>query len=485
MDILLVSPEVIPFARSGGLSDVSFYLARSLAERGHSVRIITPKYRLTDQAGYPMTPLGGPVAIQLSRQEKQVQFFRTTHESGVEIMFVGCDDLFDREGIYGNEFGDYEDNAERFILFCRAVLECIKLAGVRHDIIHCHNWQTGLVPVYMKTLYEGLAEIENAASIFTFHNLGDQGIFEQYDFAYTGLGWEYFTPEALEFKGKLNMAKAGLIFADTISTVSHTYAAEVLEPEFAFGLESVVKARKADLYSVLNGVDYQVWDPASDIYLTQNYSPDDLSAKQKCSIQIAQTFDLDEDDTPIAAVISSLVDRKGLDIITQAMDRLIGLGARLIVQGRGEDQYYVALKDFASKYPKRIGISLDYEKSLAHKILAGADIFMMPSRFEPCGLEQLYSLKYGTVPLVRATGGLDDTIIDNNEMPGHGTGFKFKEYTSEALLEAMSRAVKMYKDKEAWTAMMINGMNQDYSWTKAASKYEKLYRTALEKIGQT
>ena len=298
----------------------------------------------------------------------------------------------------------------------------------------------------------------------------------------TGLGWELFTPESLEFHGQLNMTKAGLIFADLISTVSRKYAEEVLSPAYAFGLEGVMKMRRPETFSVLNGVDYKVWDPSIDPVLAANYSFESLGLKKRCREDLAGIFGLQLDESPIVAVISRLLDRKGFDIISASMDRLLEMNVKMVFMGMGEDKYHVLLEDLASANPGRVGVKIAYEKALAHRIIAGADIFLMPSRYEPCGLEQLYGLKYGTVPLVRATGGLDDTVIDVIGDPEGGTGFQFSNYSPEALLEAMAAAVRLFKDKATWEGLMKRGMSQDYSWARAAAEYEEIYNLAVEKV---
>ncbi len=482
MHILLATPEIIPFARAGGLADVSYYLSRTLVERGHRISVITPKYRYTEAAGYPLTRRLKKVNIPLSNREKKAEFFHTRMKAGIDAYFVGCDTLFDRDGLYGNEFGEYEDNAERYIFFSRAVLEFLRLFRLRPQIIHCHEWQTGLVPVYLKTLYKNLKHLTETATVFTFHDLGCQGVFMHYDFPITGLGWDFFTPEHIEFHGKFNLAKAGLIFADLISTVSHKYAQEVLTPEYGFGLEDVLRSRQDDICSVLNGVDYQVWDPAVDKNIAANYSSVDLSPKAECRRDLAQIFDFDLDESPLVAIISRLVDRKGFDLLITAADRLMSLDLKIIILGTGEDKYHVSLKDMAEAYPERIKTKLMYERSLAHKVMAGADMFLMPSRYEPCGLEQLYALKYGTIPVVRSTGGLDDTIIDCIHDPASGNGFKFSNYTPEDLFEALANAVRLFKNKTFWKQLMLRGMKCNHPWSTAAAEYEKLYQKALIKV---
>ena len=480
MNVLFISPEVFPFARAGGLGDVSYYLPRALVDRGHRLWVITPKYRHAEEAGYELTEREESVRVSLPGGEKIGRIFSVVTEKDVEIFFIGCDDLYNREGLYGNEFGDYEDNAERFIFFNRAAMEVVKAFGLRPDVIHCHDWPSGMIPVYTKTLYKTLPGAGAAATLFTFHNLGSQGIFWHYDYAMTGLDWEYFTPEGLEFHGQLNMTKAGLVAADLINTVSRKYALEVLTPEFAFGLEGVLAARKKDTYAVLNGVDYTVWDPETDPLLAASYSAETLLLKEKCRDELAQSFNLAQDDRPILAVISRLLDRKGFDLIKAGLDQILDLPLKMVIMGMGEDKYHVLLHDLAASHPNRVGVNIAYDKDMAHRLIAGADIFLMPSRYEPCGLEQLYALKYGTVPVVRATGGLDDTVVDVGLDPNQGTGFKFEDYTPQALIDALAAAVKMFSDKPAWQAMMRRGMACDFSWSRAAEEYEDLYRKAVQ-----
>lgn len=482
MNILFVSPEVFPFARAGGLGDVSHYLPQALADRGHRLWVITPKYRQTETAGFPLTLKADQVRVPLSWREKQARIFGTKVRNDIEVFFVDCDELYNRAGLYGNEFGDYEDNAERFIFFSRAVLEAIRELDLTPDLIHCHDWPTGLVPVYVKTLYRGLPNLKRTATVYTFHNLGWQGRFWHYDFAMTGLDWNLFNHEALEFHGQFNMTKGGLVFADLISTVSRKYASEVIKPEFGFGLDGVLRVRQSDIYSVLNGVNYDVWDPAKDPEIKSNYTPDTLDLKSNCRSELADIFGLPADGLPVVAVISRLLDRKGFDLISAAFDRLLELNLRMVIMGMGEDKYHVLLNEFAAAQPDRIGVKITYDKTLAHKMMAGADMFLMPSRYEPCGLEQLYGLKYGTVPVVRATGGLDDTIVDVTQDPEYGTGFKFYDYTPSALYQAMAEAVTLFADLTAWKALMRRGMDQDFSWTKAAAAYEDIYQKAVDKV---
>lgn len=481
MEVLFVTPEVTPFARAGGLGDVSHYLPQALSERGHSIKVITPRYRQTTDAGFQLNP-GPTVQAPLSWRNKSAKLFTHKVSDTIEIIFIDREDLFYRDGLYGNEFGDYEDNAERFIFFCRSVMETIKVLGLSPEIIHCHDWPSGLVPIYVKSLYRNMPNLKNTKTVFTFHNLGAQGVFWHYDYTMTGLDWEFFTPDALEFHGQLNMTKAGLVFADIITTVSEKYAREALTPEYAFGLEGVLECRKDDTYAVLNGVDYNAWDPEKDPYIAAQYTRADLHKKTECRKELRDLFGLNTGEEPIVAVISRLLDRKGFDLISAAMNDLLKLDLSIVFMGMGDDKYHTYLGELSNKHPDRIGMKVIYDKALAHKIMAGADIFLMPSRYEPCGLEQLYSLKYGTIPVVRATGGLDDTVIDYTDYPDKGYGFKFQEYTPEALYTSLAAAVAFFGNDNEWKKLVRRGMSLDFSWEKAAAAYEKIYEKAMLKV---
>jgi starch synthase len=444
--------------------------------------LITPKYRHTDRTPYPVEDLGRDITIPLPPGEKTGRLYRSRLQPNLEVIFVGCDDLYNRDGLYGNEFGDYEDNAERYIFFSRAVLEVMRSLELTPDLIHCHDWPSGLVPVFVKTMSPSSSALADTATIFTFHNLGSQGIFWHYDFAMTGLDWSWFTPDRLEFHGQFSMTKGGLVAADLITTVSQRYAEEVLHPEYGFGLEGLLWARRQDIHAVLNGVDYSVWDPAVDPDIAANYGPQDLSAKQRCRSHLHRLYGLAEGPEPIVAVVSRLLDRKGFDLISSGLDELLALPLKLVIMGRGEEKYHVFLSKAAQRYQGRAGVRVEYDKALAHQIMAGADIFLMPSRYEPCGLEQLYGLKYGAVPVVRATGGLDDTVVDVRRHPDRGTGYKFDDYSTQAMIGTLSDAVDHFHQPDFWRSLMLRGMRQDFSWAKAAAEYERLYAQAREKV---
>ena len=482
MNILFVSPEVSPFARAGGLGDESQHLPRALADRGHQVRVITPRHGQVSETAHASLEHRCDLKVPLLWKDEKAEIYSCLVDGGVEVFLVGSDDLFNRNGIYGNELGDYEDNAERFIFFSRSVLEFIREFNPAPDVIHCHDWASGLVPVYMKTLYNDLPSLQKTASVFTYHNLGSQGVFWHYDFAMTGLGWEHFTPDGLEFHGRINMTKAGMVFADLITTVSPQYARETLTPEYGNGLEGVLAARRNDTFAVLSGVDYKLWDPEKDNLIATNYTPSNPGRKSGCRDDLTGICRLESDDRPIVAVVSRLSDRKGFDLVQKAIKDLLKLDLKMVFMGTGEDKYQTMLEDLARNHPGRVEVKITYDPELLHKIIAGADIFLMPSRYEPCGLEQLYALKYGTVPVVRATGSLDDTVVDVLRNPTRGTGFKFKDYLPEALCETLAAAVDMFRAKDTWTALMQRGMRQDFSWERAAADYENIYRKAVGRV---
>lgn len=484
MHVLFLAPEVWPFKRVGGLAEVAYDLPRALAALGHTVGVVTPKPRLRPELEQSLERLDVVLEVPVSWKRHLAEIYRYRDPSGVEVYFIGHEHLFDREGLYGNAYGDYEDNAERFIFYSRACLELARSMGWRVDVFHANDWTTGLVPVYLRTLYADDPQLNTSASLMTVHNLGNQGQFWHYDMPLTGLGWEYFTPEALEFYGQINFLKGGLVFADMISTVSHTYSQEILTPELGHGMEGVLRARRDRLAAVVNGIDYQLWDPAGDSRLAANYSRGDLAPKARCRQALMELYGLNDDGgRPLAAVVGRLEDRKGLDLITAAMERLFEMGLNLVVMGYGEDHYHVALGELAQRHPGRLGVTIGFDIDLAHRIMAGVDMLLVPSRYEPCGIHQMQALRYGTVPVVRDTGGLADTVVDH-QPGGEGTGFKFEPFTVEAMLQALIRAKEAYAQPEQWQGLMQRGMAQDFSWQAAAPRYVQIYKRALDLVGQ-
>ncbi|MDR2456089.1 MAG: glycogen synthase [Deltaproteobacteria bacterium] len=487
MRIFFVTPEAVPCSRAGGLGDVLYHLPRTLHKMGHQVTVLAPRHRLAEDFDLePLPKLRREIDLSISRRVADYSFVKLP--GAHDLVLVGCDDLFDRPGIYGNEFGDYDDNAERFIFFSKASFGALKdmalskegeESGQEMTAVHCHDWSTGLIPMFFKV--SGDPTLSKIGTVFTYHNLANQGTFPYFDFTMTGLDWSHFTYQGLEFHGQVNLTKAGLLGAHLISTVSHRYARETLGPELGQGLEGVIKERRRDLRSVLHGVDYELWNPASDRYLPAAYDMGDLEGKKTCRDNLTALFGLDNDERPIVAVVSRFLARKGLDLIAKAMPRLLTLPMRLVLMGTGDDYFISVLRETALNHPGQVGLKLSHDPSLSHQIIAGADILLVPSRFEPCGLEQLYALKYGTIPVVRATGGLDDTVIDEISMAGQGTGFKFGDYTDNALVEALRVAISHHRGQDAWRALMVRAMGEDYSWERAAAAYAEIYQQALER----
>lgn len=482
MRILIVSPEANPFARAGALAEVIYGLSMALTQEGHQVTVVLPLYRQVKDAKFKIVPVGKTLSIPLSIKTLTAEIYTAWLTPDLNFYFIGQDSFFDRDGLYGTPYGDYQDNAERFIFFSRAVPELLSNLQLEYDVCNCHEWQTGLIPVYLRTLYQDTPYCRDLPLVYTVHNVGYQGIFWHYDMALTGLGWEYFTPKLLEFYGKINLEKGGLIAADVITTVSRTYRQEILTPEFGFGLEGVFQERINDLYGILNGVDYESWDPAHDRYLPAFYDSQDLSGKDLCKQDLLQHFGLDIGmQQPLLGMTTRLNERKGLDLVRALMPRLVEANVGFVLQGTGEERYQYAFTEFHNRYPKHVGVEIGYAVELAHRIIAGSDIFLMPSKYEPCGLDQLYCLRYGTIPVVRAVGGLKETIEEYDPATGKGTGFKFDPYEEEAFMAAINRALNLFQDKAAWADLRRQAMQQEFSWRQAAVQYLEIFEKARQK----
>jgi len=482
--VLMVSPEAVPFAKTGGLADVAGALPKALKNTGVDVALVMPKYRDVDEERFSLRETGITIKVPIAGGSKKATVLKGKIEGNIPVYFIRNDKYYDRKELYGTAHGDYPDNAERFVFFSRAVLELSKAIDFKADVIHCNDWQTALIPVYIKTLYKDDLFFSETATVLTVHNLGYQGLFWHFDMHLTGLGWDLFTPEGIEFFGKINFLKGGLVFSDIITTVSKGYSREIQTEELGHGLEGVLSQRKNVLYGIVNGIDYDEWDPATDTYITTNYSPEDIKGKAICKSELQRLYSLPvKKETPLIAMISRLAGQKGFDLIEGAIDELMAMDLQVVFLGTGDRKYQELLEEIGSRYPKKAGVKIGYDVALAHKIEAGADVFLMPSRYEPCGLNQLYSLKYGTIPVVRATGGLDDTIKNFNPRTGNGNGFKFRDYSSDALLKCVSKAVELYKDKRRWKKIMQNAMACDFSWEHSAKEYVKVYNKALTKVG--
>ncbi|OGF49632.1 MAG: starch synthase [Candidatus Firestonebacteria bacterium RIFOXYA2_FULL_40_8] len=475
LNILFVSSEVVPFAKTGGLADVSSALPKALTKLGCNVKVIMPKYSKIDEVKYDLKfvcdlPNGG--AIKKSK----------LRGSSVEFYFVEYEHYFGRNGLYGENGSDYSDNAERFIFFSKCVLDFARFSGFQPDIIHCNDWQTALIPVYISSLRTD-PFFKNTATVLTVHNMAYQGIFSKQTMYATGLSWDYFTRDKLEYWDQINFMKGGLVFADIINTVSETYAKEIQSGyDYGWGLEGILQNRKDDLFGILNGIDAKVWSPEADKYLTKKYGLLTIGKKLENKKLLAEKCGLPfKPGTPLLGMVSRFADQKGFDIIGPAMDILMKSDVQFIIQGIGDQRCNDMFAAFQKKYPEKFAVVLRFDERIAHLIYAGADMFLMPSRFEPCGLSQLISFKYGTVPVVRETGGLADSVINYEPKNGKGTGFVFKDYSPWAMLDAVKRAVTVYQNKKSWVKLIIKDMELDFSWDKSAEKYVELYNKALLK----
>jgi starch synthase len=473
MHIAFAASECVPFSKTGGLADVIGALPPALAYLGHDVTVYVPRYRSTKLEN-PSKVISS-ITVPFDDRYRFCSVLDGGVRSGVQFYFIDYPPFFDREALYGTPLGDYHDNAERFALFCRAVLEASKILGTP-DLFHCHDWQTALIPILIKTLYRQDPAFAQTPCVFTIHNLGYQGLFPPEVLPLLMLPWDLFTMAKLEFYGKVNFLKGAIDAADYLTTVSRKYAQEIQTAEYGFGLEGVLRARAATLTGILNGVDYTEWNPATDKMIAANFSADDLSGKARCKQDLLNEFGLAHDtQLPVIGIVSRFAGQKGFDLIQHVADRMAQEDLIVIALGTGDREYEDMFRRLHKQYPQKFAVKIEFNNRLAHKIEAGADIFLMPSKYEPAGLNQLYSLKYGTVPIVRATGGLDDTIEPYDPATGRGTGFKFKEYSGEALLDTVKAAVLAYRDTQRWEKFMRNGMLQDYSWVAAAKEYVKVY----------
>ncbi|MGA7294825.1 MAG: glycogen synthase GlgA [Terriglobales bacterium] len=479
MHIAFAASECVPFSKTGGLADVVGALPRALAALGHQVSVYLPRYRQTKLVD-PQTVVRS-VTIPFDDKYRFCSIVTAGATSGVRFYFVDYPPYFDRDALYGTAAGDYPDNAERFAMFSRAVLEASKILGVPH-VFHCHDWQSALVPVMLRTLYAEDPAFRDVATVFTIHNMGYQGLFPPDTLPLLMLPWELLAISKMEFFGQVNFLKGALVHADFVTTVSKKYSQEIQTTEYGFGLEGVLRNRAATVTGILNGVDYDEWSPQTDKFIAARYSSQDLSGKARCKQDLLRTFGIANADAkvPVIGIVSRFAAQKGFDLIAQIMDRLALEEMIVVVLGSGDKPYEEMFQRLNKQFPNKIAAKVAFDNAVAHKIEAGADMFLMPSRYEPCGLNQIYSLRYGTVPIVRATGGLDDTIEPWDARTGKGTGFKFSDYTGEALLATIKQALLDYQDPSSWQILMRNGMARDFSWGASAREYGKIYERARQ-----
>ena len=482
MHIAFVASECVPFSKTGGLADVVGALPRALAAAGHEVSVYLPRYRLT-RIPEERTVVQS-ITVPFDDQYRFCSIAAGAGYPGVRFFFVDYPPFFDRDGLYGTASGDFPDNAERFALFCRAVLEGTKILGVP-ELFHCHDWQSALVPVLLKTQYAEDPAFRNTGIAFTIHNIGYQGLFPPEILPLLMLPWDLFTISKMEYFGNVNFLKGALAYSDMITTVSRKYAQEIQTSEYGFGLEGVLKERSQNVVGILNGVDYDEWNPEADRFIAAHYSVNDLSGKHECKYDLLASAGLKPDpDIPVIGIVSRFAAQKGFDLIGQIVDRLALEDVYLVVLGSGDKLYEEMFLRLMRRVPGKVSVRVAYDNALAHKIEAGADMFLMPSHYEPSGLSQMYSLKYGTVPIVRATGGLDDTIDPWDARTKKGTGFKFQEYTGEALLRTIHQALQLYRDQESWQRLMRNGMAKDFSWRVSAREYIRVYERVRQQHAQ-
>ena len=488
LNILFCTSEVTPYSKTGGLADVSNSLPQELNALGHAVRIITPKYGLLDERKLRIyeikrltgieVPVGDKIAICNIKSS-----FIVSPKGKVQVFLLENDEYFSKPSPYvdAKTGKDYPNNDERFIFYNRAVVQALGLLGWQPDIIHCNDWQTGLIPAYLKTIHSKDPLLNSVKSVFTIHNLAYQGLFPHKSFLKSGLPDAIYNNDGVEYFDQFSFLKTGLMYSDIITTVSEKYAQEICTTnEYGYGFEGILKKRKKDLFGILNGVDYTVWNPERDSLIPYRYSSKELPLKREDKKALCKHFKLEYDaEIPVVGIISRLTDQKGLDLIEKIMPELMKENIYLVVLGTGDKKYHKMFEQFKKKFPKRVGLHLGFSEEIAHLIEAGSDIYLMPSKFEPCGLNQMYSLRYGTIPVVRATGGLADTIHEYRN--GKGNGFLFDKYEPAPFLTAIKKALKLFKNREEWVKLVRQAMGYDYSWEVSAKKYIDLYKSLIKK----
>lgn len=475
MKVAFLASEVIPYAKTGGLADVAGALPKFLAGLGADVRVFMPLYREVRKKNLPLELVLDNASLEMDGQKLPYRVF-AHRADGVTFLFIDRPEFFDRDNLYGTPAGDYPDNGVRFAFFCRAALETLRATGFSPDILHGHDWQSALTFAYLRTAYAGDPFFARTRTLFTIHNLAYQGLFEKEVLERVGLPASLFNMNDLEFYGQVNALKAGILYADAVTTVSPRYSREIQTAAFGCGLDGLLRSRSGDLYGILNGVDYRDWDPATDRLIPHKFTPADLAGKKSCRQELAREFGLAAAARlPVAGMVTRLAGQKGLDIVCDALDDLLGLGLSLVILGTGDQKIQDFLLAAQKKSPGRIGLKIAFDERLAHTIYAGSDVFLIPSRYEPCGLTQMYAMKYGTVPIVRATGGLDDSVQEFDAGTGSGNGFKFEEAAARPLIDTVRRAIAAFQRPEEWRPLVGRAMAADFSWNRSAAAYLALY----------
>jgi starch synthase len=474
LHVAFVTPEMAPYVKTGGLADISSALPKALQQIGHRVTVVLPRYA---SVPFPPGEFAGSVHVPVDGIPRSAGYYRTSTAAGVEVVFVEHPPFFDRRRYYGEG-----DDRLRFAFLARAALEYFRSRGERPSVFHAHDWQAGLVPVYLKAFYSNDPALHRMPSVFTIHNVAYQGQFGMDTLGVLGLPWNLGTSDGLEYHGSISYLKGGTMFAEMVNTVSPTYAREIQGPEHGYGFDGVLRARAGDLVGILNGVDYDEWDPSRDPHIAKPYTPADRSGKKACKAALLREFGLPEfPDLPLVGVTSRLVWQKGFDIVAQAWYDFLQRPIRMVVLGTGDHDVQEGLRHLHHRDPDRFAVRFAYDEGLAHRVMAGCDLFLMPSRSEPCGLTQMYALRYGTIPIVRSTGGLVDTVQPFDAGAGTGTGFRFDTPDGTGLVWALDRALDAHRDRTAWEGLMDRAMAQEFSWERSARDYVELYRKAMAK----
>lgn len=490
LKLVIAASEAIPYAKTGGLADVAGSLPREFARLGHDVVLLVPRYRELDQSARSFRPLATlPIKTAQGVLRAIIEEDAVTVDGrpdAVRVWAIANDGYFDRRGLYQEAGADYPDNLERFAFFCRAIIETVaylKREGQwQTDLLHLHDWQTALCAAYIKTTDAARPDVSGVKTVLTLHNAGYQGIFAGSEFPKTGLGPSLFTPDGLEFYGSVNLLKGGMIFSDYLTTVSPTYAKEILTPKGGFGLDGVLRSRQAQFEGILNGIDVDLWNPASDPHLPAFYTAANRENKRLCKAALLREFHLPDTDDPLVALIGRMASQKGFDLIGEAIPRLMNADIQFVILGTGDPETEERFQALRARFPKQIGLRIGFDEALAHRIEGGADMLVMPSRYEPCGLSQLYSLRYGTVPIVTQTGGLADTVVPlmpSKANADRATGFRIREHTAESVISAIRDAVEVFRDIQLWNRLVDNGMHVDVSWAQSAKAYDRVFKRVL------
>ncbi len=483
MLIVSVASEVAPFAKTGGLGDVTGSLPIALRKLGHQALTFLPRYRSIDIKKQRLAVVIDQLEVPLGKELLTARIYGYHHPSGAEFYLVDHADFFLRDELYGTPAADYPDNDRRFTFFQRAVLETLRALGLKPDILHCHDWQAGLIPAYLKTIYAKDPCFKKTRTVFTVHNLAYQGNFPPDSLPLTGLNWEEYKMEKLEFYGKVSFMKGGLVYADAVTTVSERYSREIQTEEFGCGMDKVLAQRKGSIFGIVNGLDYDEWNPETDTDLVQNYGADSIQKKKNNKTDLQKHEDLNIDPLiPVYGVVSRLIDQKGIDILVASLDAIAALGCQFVLLGTGDEKYHHVLRELGRRHRGRFGIHIVFDPKIAKRIYAGCDFLLVPSYYEPCGLAHLVALRYGTVPIVRVTGGLADTVQDFDPASGQGNGFCFETYKSEALLDAVQRSLAVFREKKDWNTLVRNAMTSDFSWDTSAKRYSELFERVAKGV---